>query len=139
MKALLLAVLVAVAMTVQAQVPGPDLANAVLQVVDGDTLKIAGRRLRLEAVDTPETFRPRCDNELRKGQEATARLKELMAAANEVWIDDTGEVDKYDRPLIHLMLDGRDAGDILVQEGFALEWLPGRQAWLDRRFHWCGF
>ncbi|HIF78570.1 MAG TPA: thermonuclease family protein, partial [Sulfitobacter sp.] len=34
---------------------------------------------------------------------------------------------------------GRDAGQMLMEEGLALEWKPGRQAWLERRRHWCGF
>lgn len=122
-----------------AQIPVPDLVGVVPQVVDGDTLKIAGQRLRFVGIDAPETYKPRCDHELEKGKEATARLKSMMRDADDVEFVDTGDIDKYDRPLIHLKLDGRDAGQMLMEEGLALEWKPGRQAWLERRRHWCGF
>jgi nucleotidyltransferase/DNA polymerase involved in DNA repair len=35
-------------------------------------LRYNGQRLRLLSIDTPETYKPRCDAELTKGREATA-------------------------------------------------------------------
>jgi endonuclease YncB( thermonuclease family) len=68
-----------------------------------------GQRLRLLSIDT-ETYKPRCDAELTKGREATARLRELVANAQRIEVVDSGQADKYDRRLVHLLIDGRDVG-----------------------------
>ena len=41
-------------------------------LVDGDTIAIKRERIRLLGIDTPETFRPRCENELILGLKETA-------------------------------------------------------------------
>jgi endonuclease YncB( thermonuclease family) len=82
--------------------------------------------LRLLSIDTPETYKPRCDAELTKGREATARLRELVANAQRIEVVDSGQADKYDRRLVHLLIDGRDVGQTLMAEGLAVEWRPGR-------------
>ena len=33
--------------------------------------------------------------------------------------------------------DGREAGEVLIAEGLAVEWKPGRAAWSARALHWC--
>ena len=33
--------------------------------------------------------------------------------------------------------DGREAGAVLVAEGLAVAWKPGKAAWADRARHWC--
>lgn len=114
-------------------------ADVPFTVTDGDTIKLDGQRMRFLEIDTPETYKPKCDNELRQGKAATARLKAMIAQADDVEIQRSGKIDKYERPLIHLSIDGHDAGQLLVDEGLALPWRPGRQAWLERRQHWCGF
>ncbi|STN25176.1 Nucleotidyltransferase/DNA polymerase involved in DNA repair [Escherichia coli] len=76
----------------------------------------------------PETYKPRCDAELTKGREATARLRELVANAQRIEVVDSGQADKYDRRLVHLLIDGRDVGQTLMAEGLAVEWRPGPNA-----------
>jgi endonuclease YncB( thermonuclease family) len=110
-----------------------------LYVYDGDTIFIDDQRMRILDIDTPEISEPRCDAEAQRGIEARNRLRALIDRARTVEIDDSGQRDKYGRPLIHLILDGSDAGDIMVSEGFAVVWEPGPQAWRERRRHWCGF
>ncbi|MDH2436855.1 thermonuclease family protein [Pokkaliibacter sp. MBI-7] len=110
-----------------------------LSVIDGDTVRYNGQRLRLLSIDTPETYKPRCDAELTKGREATARLRELVANAQRIEVVDSGQADKYDRRLVHLLIDGRDVGQTLMAEGLAVEWRPGPNAWRERRRHWCGY
>jgi endonuclease YncB( thermonuclease family) len=52
----------------------------VVHVIDGDTVRVHGVTHRLIGLDAPETGSPsRCDSERRKGAEATARLRQLVA------------------------------------------------------------
>ena len=55
-------------------------AAANVNIVDGDTATIDGITIRLVEIDTPETFRSRCEHELVLGLAAKARLRELLDA-----------------------------------------------------------
>ncbi len=105
-------------------------------IIDGDTIAIGSERVRILNVDTPETFRPRCEAELVAGLKAKERLAELLRAGP-VGIDRHGE-DRYRRTLARLSVGGRDVGSVLIAEGLALPWKDGRAAWEVRRRHWCG-
>ncbi|MDY0241975.1 MAG: thermonuclease family protein [Rhodospirillaceae bacterium] len=111
---------------------------AELKVVDGDTLRRGPDLLRLQDIDAPETYEPRCPAELRRGKQATARLNELVRSARKVRVVESGKRDRYGRLLVTLLVDGRDVGDILIAEGLAVPWENGRRAWFKRRAHWCG-
>lgn len=106
-------------------------------VVDGDTIKIDGTRIRLLDIDTPEIFHPRCPAERQRGQEARRRLEALIAGAARAQLVGDGARDKNGRPLAHLIVDGRDVGTALMAEGLALPWRRGRPAWIERGQHWC--
>ena len=64
MKHLVLAGLLAMACT-------PAIAEtvdgALIRVIDGDTVELAGERIRLIEPDAPEISKPRCNTELAKG------------------------------------------------------------------------
>ncbi|WP_246710501.1 thermonuclease family protein [Martelella soudanensis] len=109
-----------------------------INVYDGDTIKIGGQRMRLLDIDTPEISKPRCSYEEKVGYLARDRLRELIGHAGSVEIIDSGTTDKYGRSLIHVQVDGRDAGKILVFEDLALRYRGGSAAWNDRKRHWCG-
>ena len=47
-------------------------------VIDGDTIKLGPRKIRIICIDTPETHPARCPEEARLGDAATARLQELL-------------------------------------------------------------
>ena len=47
-------------------------------VVDGDTLKLGERKIRIIGVDAPETHPSRCAEEARLGEAATAELQRLL-------------------------------------------------------------
>jgi endonuclease YncB( thermonuclease family) len=47
-------------------------------VIDGDTFKLGDRKVRIIGVDAPETHPARCAEEARLGEEATAKLQELL-------------------------------------------------------------
>ncbi|MBB4123595.1 thermonuclease family protein [Martelella radicis] len=109
-----------------------------ISVYDGDTIKIGGQRMRLLDIDTPEISKPRCSYEEKAGSEARDRLRELIGQAGTVEIIDSGTTDKYGRNLIHVEIDGRDAGKVLLNEGLALRYRGGSAAWSARKRHWCG-
>jgi micrococcal nuclease len=111
-----------------------------LTVVDGDTVKCDGQKLRdmgdgapfVSGYDTPEIGRhSHCDREQAPGEVAAKRMAELIKTPG-LTIEDSGEVDRYDRPLVILRLpDGRTIGSVMLAEGLAVEWRPGGD------FDWC--
>lgn len=73
-------------------------------VVDGDTIRLGARTIRLLGFDAPELHPPRCMDEARKGLEAQARLLQLL---NSGPVKLTGAnplgQDEYGRELAHLV------------------------------------
>lgn len=87
------------------------------RVIDGDTVFAGGERHRLLGFDAPEitTYNP---IEYWQGSRAKERLKALLKGGRAV-LEPSGRRDKYGRALSRLYVDGRDVGEILVEEGFA--------------------
>lgn len=110
-------------------------------IVDGDTVALGRERIRILNIDAPESFRSRCEAELVAGLAAKARLAELLRAGP-VTVDRceaSGRcTDTYGRTLARLEAAGRDVGSVLIAEGKALPWQPGRAAHEARERHWCG-
>ncbi len=110
-----------------------------LLAVDGDTVKCDGQNMRLigkgivneRGIDTPEIgSHAKCENERKLALLAKQRLKSLIEG-KKVRIEAKG-IDSFDRPLVNLYLpDGREVGQILLKEGTAREWRPGKRA------DWC--
>jgi micrococcal nuclease len=99
-------------------------------VIDGDTIRYNGMTIRLEDIDTPETYEPRCPSELALGKRATERLIELInAGAFEVVHKGGHDQDRYGRQLRVIERDGRSLGDTLVAEGSARPWDGARRTW----------
>ncbi|MGG5810328.1 thermonuclease family protein [Falsiroseomonas sp. CW058] len=105
---------------------GPDLQGQAT-VVDGDTLVVEGRRVRLEGIDAPEA-RQTC---LRNGApwpcgaEATRALRDLLEAGSIACVA-SGE-DRYRRVLARCHLGGTDIAAWLVREGWAVAYT--RYSW----------
>lgn len=99
-------------------------------VIDGDTIRFEGSRIRLEDIDAPEVFSPRCESEKALGQRATQRLLDWMNAGPFTVVQ-AGErdVDRYGRKLRIIERNGRSAGDVLVSEGLARRWDGARRGW----------
>lgn len=99
-------------------------------VVDGDTIWMDGRKIRLLNIDTPETHPPRCAREAQLGSAATERLRVLLNSG-EVTAEAQGDRDQdsYGRQLRVVKVDGRDVGAILVSEGLARWYGSGRRSW----------
>jgi len=99
-------------------------------VIDGDTIRYNGMTIRLEDIDAPETYEPRCPSELALGERATNRLIELInAGAFEVVYRGGHDEDRYGRKLRVIERDGRSLGDVLVAEGLARRWDGARRSW----------
>lgn len=98
-------------------------------VVDGDTIRLAGVRIRISDIDAPETHPPRCALEADLGRRATERLQALLNAGA-VTIAGRGR-DRYGRTLAVLSRGGRSIGMTLVAEGLARPWDGRRRPWCD--------
>ena len=53
-------------------------ASAATILIDGDTIRVDGVTIRIVDIDTPETHRSRCENELVLGLKAKERLRALL-------------------------------------------------------------
>jgi micrococcal nuclease len=98
-------------------------------VVDGDTLWIAGEKVRIADINTPELSTPECAAERDLAIRARDRLHALVNAGPiEIRAADRDE-DRYGRKLRTLHRDGRSLGDALVAEGLAHRWQGRREGW----------
>lgn len=105
-----------------------------LTAVDGDTVKCNGVNLRpmgngapyVSGFDTPEIGQHAdCPLENHLGLQAAARMSQLLQTPGLV-IEDSGEVDRFGRPLVVLRLpEGSTIGAHMFSEGLARVWVPG--------------
>jgi micrococcal nuclease len=99
-------------------------------VVDGDTIWLEGHNLRLRSFDTPEPYNDICGGrqEVALAKKASARLLALLNGnpftVETFGIDGTGR-----RTLATIRINGRDVGDILIEEGLARQWPDGEEWW----------
>jgi micrococcal nuclease len=99
-------------------------------VVDGDTFWLAGEKIRIADIDTPEVSQPRCAAERQLGVRATNRLRVLLNAGPfELRTLPGRDEDRYGRKLRVVRRDGRSLGDQLVSEGLARTWSGRREPW----------
>ena len=117
-----------------------------IQVIDGDTVRFNGAVYRLVGIDTPERGnKARCDDERRRAEAATKRLRALVASGDAHLTrvacacrpgqEGTRKCD-YGRLCGSLSIGGRDAGDILISEGHARRYLCGATS-CPERWPWC--
>jgi micrococcal nuclease len=105
-------------------------------IIDGDTVDYRGERIRILNIDAPESFRSRCEAELK----LALRTKERLAGLLRVGVVDIQRhgQDRYRRTLAKLVTTNGDVGNILVREGLALPWQDGAEAKEARLQRWCG-
>jgi micrococcal nuclease len=104
-------------------------------IVDGDTIDMScpghgSFRARLDGFDAPEVFSPGCASELAAGIAATHKLRTLLWSAERVEFA-LGNVDRYDRRLVRLVLDGSDVAETMIATGHARAYDGGARA------GWC--
>ncbi len=108
------------------------LANGIepqqIQVIDGDTITVNGKTVHLVGFITPETREAQCKAERDLGDKAAKRLRELIQAGS---LDFTPVMCScpgatlgklfcnFGRTCGTLKANGRDVGDVLVEEGLA--------------------
>ena len=102
-----------------------------LRVVDGDTLARGETRLRIVNLDAPDLgSHAKCEAERRKGQAAAQYARALLASAQSVSVRPAGRIDRYNRPLVWVDVDGRDYAALLIAAGHG-------RPWRGRSSDWC--
>ncbi|MDB5559794.1 MAG: hypothetical protein JWQ36_2728 [Enterovirga sp.] len=112
-------ILVALAIGVVALRREPERLDGAVRVVDGDTVELGGRRLRLAGLDAPELAQ-RCERDGQLYPCGMAARDALRDLAREGLTCRTASRDKYGRDLATCAADGRDVGTVLVSRGLAV-------------------
>jgi endonuclease YncB( thermonuclease family) len=117
-----------------------------IEVIDGDTVRVKGAVYRLTGFDTPERGdKARCDDERRRADAATTRLRALIGAGDARLIrvacacrpgQEGTKNCNYGRLCGSLSIGGRDVGGILISEGLAHPYVCGATSCPQRR-PWC--
>ena len=98
----------------------PETLSGNARVIDGDTLAIAGERVRLDGIDAPES-RQSCTRDGRPwacGKAATEAIRNLVGR-NPVRCE-VNRRDRYGRAIGACFATGRDLQQLLVRQGLAL-------------------
>lgn len=94
-------------------------------VIDGDTMEIKGKRIRLHGVDAPESWQTCVDGDgsiYRCGKEAAFALDKFLAASRPTRCQIV-ERDRYKRSVsLCFRADGREVNRWLVGSGNAVNW-----------------
>src|SRR4051794_22856696 len=100
------------------------IARDKIEIVDGDTVRIDGKKVRLVGFDAPETGEDtaRCDAERERGKKAAARLAELLAEGD-IAMRYRKRRDLYGRLLGRLTVNGKNVGATLIRERLAVRWI----------------
>lgn len=99
-------------------------------VIDGDTIRYGGFKIRLADIDAPELFSPKCASELNRARQATQRLNALLNQGPVQILAIGGrDEDRYGRKLRVIERNGRSLGGVLVAEGLARPWDGARRSW----------
>lgn len=89
-------------------------------VLDGDTIEVQGRRIRLHGIDAPENDQicERSGRPWRCGQEATAALRSHLGGRSVTCHE--VDVDRFGRSVARCLVNGQDVNAWLVRNGWAL-------------------
>lgn len=98
-------------------------------VVDGDTIWLAGEKIRMADINAPETAQAECASERQRGEAAKRRLLELLNQGPVQLVDEVRSRDRYGRRLAVVTRGGASLGVQLVEEGLAEPWRGHRSSW----------
>ncbi|APO68069.1 nuclease SNase-like protein [Rhizobium gallicum] len=94
-------------------------------VIDGDTIEIAGQRIRLNGIDAPESGQACHDAAGRSyhcGKEAAVALDEFLSKSRPIRCVGHGK-DRYGRVVAGCFrADGESVNSWLVRQGWAIDW-----------------
>lgn len=131
----------------QSAAPSAGFQSQSFTVTDGDTVRMSdGTRVRLVGFNTPEKFEPKCSREAALGNEASERLRQLVASGTSKVTrvacsckPGTEGTDKcnHGRSCGTLTVDGRDVGEILISEGLAVSFVCGDTSCPPTPRPWC--
>ena len=99
-------------------------------VVDGDTIRLGERRVRILGIDAPELTAARCPGEKVLAEKAADRLLELVnqgqfeMTAHRFW-----RKDGYGRDLRRLDRGDVSLGQVLIEEGLAKRYYGAKVGW----------
>lgn len=119
-----------------------------VRVIDGDTIRVYQQQpnVRLVGFNAPETRRAVCAAERKLGASATRRLRDLVRAGH---LDfefvacacppgtEGTQTCNYGRRCGTLKANGRDVGDALIAEGFAVPFVCGATRCPPTPKPWC--
>jgi endonuclease YncB( thermonuclease family) len=101
-------------------ISGSSGGGSAIHVIDGDSLRVAGREIRLAGIDAPE-YRQTCTDEKGAawpcGREARLAL-ERLAGAGDLQCE-TAVEDRYGRALARCRAGGMDIAEALARQGWA--------------------
>ena len=99
-------------------------------VIDGDTVRLGERRVRITGIDAPEIDHPQCAVEAELAERAADRLTQLLDQGPfEMVAHRFNMVDRYGRDLRVLRRDERVIGDQLIGEGLAHRYYGVKGSW----------
>jgi micrococcal nuclease len=102
-----------------------------IEVIDGDTVRWMGERVRLMGFDAPELHRAKCDAERELGLRAADRMRGLAGRPGAHLVF-SGKREKYGRELAQLITGGEDAAQIMIREGLAHPYFGRKkEPWCD--------
>jgi endonuclease YncB( thermonuclease family) len=117
-----------------------------IEVIDGDTVRLQGVVYRLIGFDTPERGdKARCDDERHRADEATKRLRSLVAKGETSFKrvacacrpgEEGTRLCNYGRLCGSLRISGEDVGRILISEGLARSYVCNATS-CPKRHPWC--
>ena len=117
-----------------------------VRVIDGDTIRVYNKRpnVRLVGFNAPETRRAQCEAERELGAKATRRdlvkagtLDYAPVACSCPAGTQGTQVCNYGRDCGTLKANGRDVGDILIEEGLAVPFKCGATSCPKTPKPWC--
>ena len=101
-------------------------------MIDGDTFRYGGVKIRILDIDAPEISEPKCASEKALGEKAKFRLLEILNSGSVALIaSGDRDEDKFRRKLRRVTVAGRSVGDMLISEGLA-------SSWEGHHHYWCG-
>jgi endonuclease YncB( thermonuclease family) len=89
---------------------------------------MAGAKIHIAGIDTPETHPPRCAREARLGQAATPKMHPLLNAAPFTQTPIKRDVDRYGCKLRIVERGGESLGAVLVRHGLARHYGGGKRS-----------
>jgi len=102
-----------------------------VSVVDGDTIEIHGRLIRLYGIDAPEAGQTCSMNgrPYRCGEEAALALSDFIGAR--LVACEKCDIDSYERIVAVCRVDGEDVGAWMVSQGWALAYSNSSSDYVD--------